>query len=90
MATETTTLKSVAITAKAYEIAAAESKRRKDIGIPASLTNVISEAIVIKYSTVNADEERSFAKKSILDSLSEMVKSGEITEQRYNELVMNI
>lgn len=50
MATETTTLKSVAITAKAYEIATAESKRRKDSGIPASLTNVISEAVVRSFS----------------------------------------
>lgn len=50
MATETTTLKSVAITAKAYEIATAESKRRKDSGIPASLTNVISEAIVRTFT----------------------------------------
>lgn len=50
MATETTTLKSVAITAKAYEIATAESRRRKDSGIPASLTNVISEAIVRSFS----------------------------------------
>ena len=50
MATETTTLKSVAITAKAYEIATAESRRRKDSGIPASLTNVISEAVVRSFS----------------------------------------
>lgn len=50
MATETTTLKSVAITAKAYEIATAESKLRKDSGIPASLTCVISEAIVRSFS----------------------------------------
>ena len=50
MATETTTLKSVAITAKAYEIATAESRRRKDSGIPASITNVISEAVVRSFS----------------------------------------
>ena len=46
MANENTTLKSVAITAKAYEIATAESRRRKDSGIPASLTIVFSEAVV--------------------------------------------
>ena len=50
MANENTTLKSVAITAKAYEIATAESRRRKDSGIPASLTNVISEAVVRSFS----------------------------------------
>lgn len=65
MATETTTLKSVAITAKAYEIATAESRRRKDSGIPASLTNVISEAVV-----------RSFARESDLQTIAKAEELG--------------
>lgn len=65
MATETTTLKCVAITAKAYEIATAESKRRKDSGIPASLTNVISEAIV-----------RSFSRESVLQTIAKAEELG--------------
>lgn len=65
MANENTTLKSVAITAKAYEIATAESRRRKDSGIPASLTNVISEAIV-----------RSFAHESDLQIIAKAEELG--------------
>lgn len=65
MANENTTLKSVAITAKAYEIATAESRRRKDSGIPASLTNVISEAVV-----------RSFARESDLQTIAKAEELG--------------
>jgi len=65
MANENTTLKSVAITAKAYEIATAESRRRKDSGIPASLTNVISEAVV-----------RSFARESDLQTIAKAIDKG--------------
>lgn len=65
MANENTTLKSVAITAKAYEIATSESRRRKDSGIPASLTNVISEAVV-----------RSFARESDLQTIAKAEELG--------------
>lgn len=65
MANEKTTLKSVAITAKAYEIATAESRHRKDSGIPASLTTVISEAVV-----------RCFARNSDLQTIAKAEELG--------------
>lgn len=48
--TDKITAKSTAVTMKAYEIAAAEVAKRKEMGLSASITAVISEAVVEKYS----------------------------------------
>ena len=44
-----TTLKPTSITPKAHELAKKEAKRREDMGVPSSITAVISEAVVDKY-----------------------------------------
>ena len=44
-----TTLKPTSITPKAHELAKEEAKRREKIGIPSSITAVISEAVIDKY-----------------------------------------
>ena len=44
-----TTLKPTSITPKAHELAKTEAKRRENMGIPSSITAVISEAVVDKY-----------------------------------------
>lgn len=49
MANEKST-KSTAVTMKAYEIASAVADKRKDAGLSSSITAVISEAVVEKFS----------------------------------------
>lgn len=49
MANEKAT-KSTAVTMKAYEIASAVADKRKDAGLSSSITAVISEAVVEKFS----------------------------------------
>ena len=44
-----TTLKPTSITPKAHELAKTEAKRRENMGIPSSITAVISEAVIDKY-----------------------------------------
>lgn len=44
-----TTLKPTSITPKAHELAKEEAKRRENMGIPSSITAVISEAVVKIY-----------------------------------------
>ena len=44
-----TTLKPTSITPKAHELAKKEAKRREKMGIPSSITAVISEAVIYKY-----------------------------------------
>jgi hypothetical protein len=44
-----TTLRPTSITPKAHELAKKEAKRREDMGVPSSITAVISEAVVDKY-----------------------------------------
>ena len=44
-----TTLRPTSITPKAHELAKNEAKRREEMGVPASITAVISEAVVDKY-----------------------------------------
>ena len=44
-----TTLKPTSITPKAHELAKNEAKRREDMGVPSSITAVISEAVVKIY-----------------------------------------
>lgn len=53
MANEKTSVKSTAITVKAYEIASAESEKRKEAGLSSSITAVISEAVVEKFGNQN-------------------------------------
>lgn len=48
-----TTLKSTSITQKAHELAKAEVSRRENMGIPSSITAVISEAVIDKYGEGN-------------------------------------
>lgn len=59
MANEKTSVKSTAITVKAYEIASAESEKRKEAGLSSSITAVISEAVVEKFGNQNVKEEES-------------------------------
>lgn len=44
-----TTLRPTSITPKAHELAKNEAKRREEMGVPSSITAVISEAVVDKY-----------------------------------------
>lgn len=44
-----TTLKPTSITPKAHDLAKEEAKRRKKMGIPSSITAVISESVIDKY-----------------------------------------
>lgn len=44
-----TSLKPTSITPKAHELAKKEAKRREEMGVPSSITAVISEAVVDKY-----------------------------------------
>lgn len=44
-----TSLKPTSITPKAHELAKNEAKRREEMGVPSSITAVISEAVVDKY-----------------------------------------
>ncbi len=44
-----TTLRPTSITPKAHEMAKNEAKRREEMGIPSSITAVISEAVIDKY-----------------------------------------
>lgn len=44
-----TTLRPTSITPKAHELAKKEAKRREDMGVPSSITAVISEAVVNTY-----------------------------------------
>ena len=44
-----TTLKPTSITPKAHELAKNEAQRRENMGIPSSITAVISEAVIDKY-----------------------------------------
>lgn len=53
MANEKTSVKSTAITVKAYEIAAAVADKRKEAGLSSSITAVISEAVVEKFGNEN-------------------------------------
>ena len=48
-----TTLKPTSITPKAHELAKTEAKRRKNMGIPSSITAVISEAVINTYDEGN-------------------------------------
>ena len=48
-----TTLKPTSITPKAHELAKTEARRRENMGIPSSITAVISEAVIDKYGEVN-------------------------------------
>lgn len=49
MANEKQSVKSTAITTKAYEIAASVADKRKEAGLSSSITAVISEAVVEKF-----------------------------------------
>lgn len=44
-----TSLRPTSITPKAHELAKNEAKRRENMGIPSSITAVISEAVIDKY-----------------------------------------
>ena len=44
-----TSLKPTSITPKAHELAKEEARRRENMGIPSSITAVISEAVIDKY-----------------------------------------
>lgn len=44
-----TTLRPTSITPKAHELAKEEAKRREEMGVPSSITAVISEAVIDKY-----------------------------------------
>lgn len=44
-----TTLRPTSITPKAHELAKEEARRRENMGIPSSITAVISEAVIDKY-----------------------------------------
>ena len=48
-----TTLKPTSITPKAHELAKNEAKRRENMGIPSSITAVISEAVINTYGEGN-------------------------------------
>ena len=48
-----TTLKPTSITPKAHELAKTEARRRENMGIPSSITAVISEAVIDRYGEVN-------------------------------------
>lgn len=50
MANEKATIKSTAITMKAYELASNEVTKRKNAGLASSITAVISEAVVEKFA----------------------------------------
>lgn len=54
-----TTLRPTSITPKAHELAKKEAKRREDMGVPSSITAVISEAVVNTYG----DTTKKVAKK---------------------------
>ena len=56
---EKATVKSTAITAKAYKIASDEAVKRKDAGLSSSITAIISEAVVEKFGKGHADERTS-------------------------------
>lgn len=44
-----TSLRPTSITPKAHELAKNEAKRREEMGVPSSITAVISEAVVNTY-----------------------------------------
>jgi hypothetical protein len=48
-----TSLKPTSITPKAHELAKAEARRRENMGIPSSITAVISEAVINTYGENN-------------------------------------
>ena len=48
-----TTLRPTSVTPKAHELAKTEAKRRENMGIPSSITAVISEAVVNTYGEGN-------------------------------------
>jgi hypothetical protein len=48
-----TTLKPTSITPKAHELAKNEAKRREEMGVPSSITAVISEAVINTYGENN-------------------------------------
>ena len=48
-----TSLKPTSITPKAHELAKEEAKRRENMGIPSSITAVISEAVINTYGENN-------------------------------------
>lgn len=52
------TLRPTSITQKAHDLAKEESKRRENMGIPSSITAVISEAVVDKYGKEKKNEIR--------------------------------
>jgi len=52
-----TTLKPTSITPKAHELAKKEANRRENMGIPSSITAVISEAVIDKYGENNTKKE---------------------------------
>lgn len=55
MAMEKVSVKSTAITSKAYEIASNVAERRRNEGLSSSITAVISEAVVEKFGRESAD-----------------------------------
>ena len=48
-----TTLRPPSVTQKAHELAKPEAKRRENMGIPSSITAVISEAVINTYGENN-------------------------------------
>lgn len=48
-----TTLRPTSITPKAHELAKKEAKRREEMGVPSSITAVISEAVINTYGENN-------------------------------------
>lgn len=55
-----TSLKPTSITPKAHELAKEEAKRREEMGVPSSITAVISEAVINTYGEGNT---KKWAKK---------------------------
>ena len=47
------TLRPTSVTPKAHELAKTEAKRRENMGIPSSITAVISEAVINTYGEGN-------------------------------------
>jgi len=48
-----TSLRPTSITPKAHELAKKEAKRREEMGVPSSITAVISEAVINTYGEDN-------------------------------------
>ena len=51
-----TTLRPTSVTPKAHELAKNEAKRRENMGIPSSITAVISEAVINTYGEGNTNK----------------------------------